>query len=135
MTKQDFATQLIELWDEYLGGQTGVFQPTMTDFIRYIKHHLPNEESNEGRTPRPSQPLSDQGPIHYDELSFSDVKGEALAEAKVAQGRKSGPLTNHDKQQIKELRRSGLSYARIKQVIDSETGLNVPLGTIIKLAS
>jgi hypothetical protein len=37
------ARGLIELWDEYRASSTRVFQPTMTDFIEWLREHASSQ--------------------------------------------------------------------------------------------
>ena len=134
MTKQDIAQSLVELWGEYLSKTTRTFQPTMTDFIDWLrKTQIPGSEQfvKSHRTPPNSdEPVGEeQNPVV--QLSDKSFKSDGLNEVSVAQPSRDATISAADKKRIRDLYKQGYSAARVRHIL----GLKVTIGTIYSIAN
>jgi hypothetical protein len=128
MDMEEFAYNLLDLWDEYRGSNTRTFQPTMTDFMEYVRDKYASQQtehkSDHTRT----------GGVIYDDLKDSvypappipklDVNAVGQIEASVAKATLRTDITTVDVVQIRELYQKGLSLARIRERLGLSVSLN-----------
>lgn len=120
----DFATQLIELWDEYLTSTESVFQPTMTDFVFWLKDNRPNKMSNHTRTER--YVCTEAGKIAspVTTLNSAQSKGLAKFEGSFAQQPRGDTFSKYEIGQAKEMYERGYTFPRIRQILKLDITLD-----------
>lgn len=129
MSRQQLAEGLLELWDEYIHDGPKIFQPTMTDFMHWLRDHGMTETEQEVKPTRTwpfVAPLSPETRDKVMQLRGEDVNDEGNVEASVAKPMLGKTITRSDINKIRQLYEKGYALARIRQ----ELGLNVTLGRL-----
>lgn len=121
------AADLIALWDEYKASGPWTFQPTMTDFVAFLREHEGQSTEQEvklSRTAPHFEPWHDRdGNLVMNGLE-PEVNRRDEFEAPFAQGLARDTLTKLQKTDIKQLHDIGYSAARIRQMLRLNVTLN-----------
>lgn len=114
----EIAEQLLELWDDYLASRPvsgHVFQPTMTDFMAWVR----KQQKEQNRKPARTEAVLIDDAKGDDYLPrprrLLDVKIDPEVEAGGAQCRRSDAETQKE---IKRMYRAGYATARIRQELE-----------------
>lgn len=124
---EEFTHNLLDLWDEYRSSNTRTFQPTMTDFMEYLRNKYASQETersvNEGANShfgtRPSSEASDPARWALSE-PIKGYRPKLRDDAKQPLGT---PLTKDKVKEVRRLYEKGLSLPRIRQQLE----LNISL--------